>query len=82
MEGQACGCRLPGAGDSVIAGFSQAGDPLAIMAQFTVHEARTYLSRLIAAAVDGGDVVIETGVARRFGAYRGNIAIGAVGEML
>lgn len=31
------------------------------MAQFSVHEAKTNLSRLIAIALDGGDVVIARG---------------------
>jgi len=60
------------------------------MAQFSVHEAKTNLSKLIAAAVDGGEVVIARGsvpvvrlvpveapAQRRFGALRGNIAIDA-----
>jgi prevent-host-death family protein len=60
------------------------------MAQFSVHEAKTHLSKLIAAAVDGGEVVIARGsvpvvrlvpveapAQRRFGALRGKIAIDA-----
>jgi len=58
------------------------------MAQFTVHDAKTNLSRLIAEALAGGDVVIARGSVpvvrlvpvepqgrRRFGALRGRIAI-------
>lgn len=58
------------------------------MAQFSVHDAKTNLSKLIADALDGGDVVIARGnvpvvrlvpVAprgkRRFGALKGKIAI-------
>ena len=58
------------------------------MAQFSVHEAKTNLSRLIADALDGSDVVIARGnvpavrlvpVAPRgkrcFGALKGKIAI-------
>ncbi len=60
------------------------------MAQFSVHEAKTNLSKLIAAAVEGGEVVIARGsvpvvrlvpvaapAQRRFGALRGKIAIDA-----
>ncbi|SFF76044.1 prevent-host-death family protein [Novosphingobium sp. CF614] len=60
------------------------------MAQFSVHDAKTNLSRLIADALAGGDVVIARGnvpvvrlvpVAprgrRRFGALQGRIAIDA-----
>jgi prevent-host-death family protein len=60
------------------------------MAQFTVHDAKTNLSRLIADALAGGDVVIARGnvpavrlvpvepVGRRtFGALKGKIAIDA-----
>jgi prevent-host-death family protein len=58
------------------------------MPQFTVHDAKTNLSRLIAVALEGGDVVIARGsvpvvrlvpVAPRgkrcFGAYKGRIAM-------
>lgn len=58
------------------------------MAQFSVHDAKTNLSKLIAEAIAGGDVVIARGnvpavrlvpVAplgkRRFGALKGRIAI-------
>jgi len=58
------------------------------MTQFTVHEAKTNLSKLIAEALAGGDVVIARGsvpvvrlvpveaVGRRnFGALEGKIAI-------
>ena len=58
------------------------------MAQFSVHDAKTNLSKLIAEALAGGDVVIARGsipavrlvpVAprgrRRFGALKGKIAI-------
>jgi len=58
------------------------------MAQFSVHEAKTNLSKLIADALAGGEVVIARGsipavrlvpVAprgrRRFGALKGKIAI-------
>lgn len=61
-----------------------------IVAQFSVHEAKTNLSKLIAAAIKGGDVVIARGsvpvvrlvpveprVERRFGAFQGKIAIDA-----
>jgi prevent-host-death family protein len=60
------------------------------MTQFTVHEAKTNLSRLIAEALAGGDVVIargsvpvvrlvpvETVGRRNFGALKGRIAIDA-----
>ena len=60
------------------------------MPQFSVHDAKTNLSRLIADALAGGDVVIARGnvpvvrlvpVAprgrRRFGALKGRIAIDA-----
>lgn len=60
------------------------------MAQFSVHDAKTNLSKLIAAALAGDEVVIARGnvpvvrlapVAqrghRRFGALRGKIAIDA-----
>ena len=60
------------------------------MAQFSVHEAKTNLSKLIAAALEGGEVVIARGkvpvvrlvpVAPRgrrcFGALKGKIAIDA-----
>ncbi len=60
------------------------------MAQFSVHDAKTNLSRLIADALAGGDVVIARGnvpavrlvpVAargqRQFGALKGQIAIDA-----
>ncbi len=60
------------------------------MAQFSVHEAETNLCRLIAAALEGGEVVIARGsvpvvrlvpveppAGRRFGAFRGKIAIDA-----
>ncbi len=58
------------------------------MAQFSVHDAKTNLSRLIATALAGGDVVIARGnvpavrlvpvapVGKRcFGALKGQIAI-------
>lgn len=58
------------------------------MAQFSVHEAKTNLSKLIADALAGGDVVIARGSVpavrlvpvavrgrRRFGALKGKIAI-------
>lgn len=58
------------------------------MTQFSVHDAKTNLSKLIADALDGGDVVIARGnvpvvrlvpVAprgkRRFGALKGKIAV-------
>jgi prevent-host-death family protein len=58
------------------------------MAQFSVHEAKTNLSRLIADALDGGDVVIARGSVpavrlvpvapqgkRVFGAYKGQFDI-------
>ena len=58
------------------------------MAQFSVHEAKTNLSRLIAAALAGGEVVIARGSVpavrlvpiqprgrRRFGALKGKITI-------
>lgn len=60
------------------------------MAQFSVHDAKTNLSKLIADALEGGDVVIARGnvpvvrlvpVAprgkRQFGALKGKIAIDA-----
>jgi antitoxin (DNA-binding transcriptional repressor) of toxin-antitoxin stability system len=60
------------------------------MAQFTVHEAKTNLSRLIAEALAGGDVVIARGHVpavrlvpveqpgrRSFGAFKGQLAIDA-----
>lgn len=60
------------------------------MAQFTVHDAKTNLSRLIADALAGGDVVIARGNVpvvrlvpvkpfgrRTFGALKGKIAIDA-----
>jgi prevent-host-death family protein len=58
------------------------------VAQFSVHEAKTNLSKLIAAALAGGEVVIARGSVpavrlvpiaprgrRRFGALEGKIAI-------
>jgi prevent-host-death family protein len=58
------------------------------MTQFSVHEAKTNLSKLIADALEGGDVVIARGavpvvrlvpveprVSRCFGALRGKIAV-------
>ncbi len=58
------------------------------MAQFSVHDAKTNLSRLIADALAGGDVVIARGSVpavrlvpvnprgqRRFGALKGKVAI-------
>jgi prevent-host-death family protein len=58
--------------------------------QFSVHEAKTNLSKLIAAALEGGDVVIARGAMpvvrlvpvvlfgkRCFGALKGKIAIDA-----
>ena len=60
------------------------------MAQFSVHDAKTNLSRLIADALAGGEVVIARGnvpvvrlvpVAprgeRRFGAFKGRVAMDA-----
>jgi prevent-host-death family protein len=60
------------------------------MAQFSVHDAKTNLSRLIADALAGDDVVIARGSVpvvrlvpvaprgkRRFGALKGKIAIDA-----
>ena len=60
------------------------------MAQFSVHDAKTNLSKLIATALDGGEVVIARGSVpvvrlvpvaprgkRRFGALKGRIAIDA-----
>jgi antitoxin (DNA-binding transcriptional repressor) of toxin-antitoxin stability system len=60
------------------------------MAQFSVHEAKTNLSKLIAAALSGEEVVIARGNVpvvrlapvvqpgrRRFGALKGRIAIDA-----
>lgn len=60
------------------------------MAQFSVHEAKTNLSKLIADALEGGDVVIARGNVpavrlvpvtprgkRRFGFLKGKIAIDA-----
>ena len=60
------------------------------MAQFSVHDAKTNLSRLIADALAGGDVVIARGSVpvvrlvpiephgrRVFGALKGKIAIDA-----
>jgi prevent-host-death family protein len=62
----------------------------ALMAQFSVHDAKTNLSRLIADALAGGDVVISRGNVpvvrlvpveprgrRAFGALKGKIAIDA-----
>ena len=58
------------------------------MTQFSVHDAKTNLSRLIATALEGGDVVIARGNVpavrlvpvtpsgkRAFGALRGKISI-------
>jgi antitoxin (DNA-binding transcriptional repressor) of toxin-antitoxin stability system len=60
------------------------------MAQFSVHDAKTNLSRLIADALAGGEVVIARGKVpvvrlvpvnppgrRRFGALKGRIAMDA-----
>ncbi|WP_298285294.1 type II toxin-antitoxin system Phd/YefM family antitoxin [Novosphingobium sp.] len=60
------------------------------MAQFSVHDAKTNLSRLIADALAGGDVVIARGNVpvvrlvpvnpvgqRQFGALKGRIAMDA-----
>jgi prevent-host-death family protein len=60
------------------------------VAQFSVHDAKTNLSRLIAEALAGGDVVIARGNVpvvrlvpvvpvgkRRFGALKGKIAVDA-----
>ena len=60
------------------------------MAQFSVHDAKTNLSKLIAAALDGGDVVIARGKVpavrlvpvtprgkRSFGALQGKVGIDA-----
>lgn len=59
------------------------------MAQFSVHDAKTNLSRLIADALAGGDVVIARGNIpvvrlvplvprgrRQFGAFKGRLAMG------
>ncbi|ARR55644.1 prevent-host-death family protein [Rhizorhabdus wittichii DC-6] len=58
------------------------------MAQFSVHDAKTHLSKLIAVALEGGEVVIARGNVpavrlvpveprgqRRFGALKGKIAM-------
>ena len=58
------------------------------MAQFSVHDAKSNLSKLIAAALEGDDVVIARGSVpvvrlvpvsprgkRRFGALKGKIAV-------
>ncbi|AOO81495.1 type II toxin-antitoxin system Phd/YefM family antitoxin [Bosea vaviloviae] len=58
------------------------------MAQFSVHDAKTNLSKLIADALEGADVVIARGSVpvvrlvpvaprgkRRFGALKGKIAV-------
>jgi antitoxin (DNA-binding transcriptional repressor) of toxin-antitoxin stability system len=58
------------------------------VAQFSVHQAKTNLSRLIADALDGGEVVIARGAVpvvrltpveavgrRRFGAMKGRITV-------
>lgn len=60
------------------------------MAQFSVHDAKTNLSRLIAAALEGGEVIIARGSVpvvrlvpvaphgkRCFGALKGKIAMDA-----
>ena len=60
------------------------------MTQFTVHEAKTHLSQLIAKALDGGEVISARGNVpavrlvpvsprgkRCFGALKGKIAIDA-----
>ncbi|CAN7658733.1 type II toxin-antitoxin system prevent-host-death family antitoxin [Bosea sp. LjRoot9] len=54
------------------------------MAQFSVHDAKTNLSELIADALEGADVVIARGSVpvaprgkRRFGALKGKIAVDA-----
>ncbi len=60
------------------------------MTQFSVHDAKTNLSKLIASALEGGDVVIARGAApvvrlvpvvplgkRCFGALKGKIAVDA-----
>jgi prevent-host-death family protein len=60
------------------------------MPQFSVHDAKTNLSKLIATALDGGDVVIARGKVpvvrlvpvtprgkRNFGALKGKIAVDA-----
>ena len=59
------------------------------MTQFSVHEAKTNLSKLIADALEGDEVVIARGTVpavrlipvtsrgqRRFGALKGKLAIG------
>lgn len=59
------------------------------MAQFSIHEAKTNLSKLIADALEGDEVVIARGAVpvvrlipvtprgqRRFGALKGKLAIG------
>jgi prevent-host-death family protein len=58
------------------------------MAQYTVHTAKTNLSKLIAAALEGDEVVIARGTVpvvrlvpvvprgqRRFGAFKGRISM-------
>ncbi len=58
------------------------------MAQYTVHDAKTNLSKLIAAALEGGEVVIARGTVpvvrlvpvaprgqRSFGAFKGRISM-------
>ena len=58
------------------------------MAQYSVHDAKTHLSRLIAEALSGEEVVIARGKSpvvrlapvtppgrRQFGAYKGRIAL-------
>lgn len=60
------------------------------MAQFSVHDAKTNLSKLIATALEGGEVIIARGNVpavrlvpvtplgkRQFGALKGKIAIDA-----
>lgn len=60
------------------------------MAQFSVHDAKTNLSRLIAEALAGGDVVIARGNVpavrlvpviprgrRQFGAFKGKVGMDA-----
>lgn len=60
------------------------------MAQFSVHDAKTNLSKLIAAALEGGEVIIARGNVpavrlvpveprgrRSFGALKGKIALDA-----
>lgn len=40
------------------------------MAQFTVHDAKTNLSKLIADALDGAEVIMPAGTCRPYGLCR------------